>query len=84
MKMSKTTTIVIYPAIGFMGSAALVRVYNMNVNEVRAMGRTARERFDLAVEVTARFYNGVATPQVEERDIPTNLVRKTWAEIVIR
>jgi hypothetical protein len=46
-----TTTTVIYPAVGFCGSTNCVRVFDKSVEEVRALGRTARERFDLAIEV---------------------------------
>lgn len=77
-KMAKTATAVIYPAVGYMGSTNVVRVFDKTLEEVRAQGNTPRARFDLAVEVVARFYTGVATPQVEARDIPAAL-RAPWA-----
>jgi hypothetical protein len=82
--MAKTTTAVVYPAVGFMGAAALIRVHGKTVEEVRAMGRTDRARFDLAVEVVARRFNGVAEPQVIEASIPADLIRQTWAAISAR
>jgi hypothetical protein len=79
-----TTTAVIYPAVGFMGSATLVRVFDKAVDEVRAMGRTDRARFDLAVEVVAHRFNGVFEPQVLETSIPVDLRRQAWASIASR
>ena len=79
--MAKTTTTVIYPAIGFCGSTNCVRIEGKTLADVRAQGRTPRARFDLAVEVVAYFYNGVATPQVRSEDIPANL-RAPWAAVV--
>jgi hypothetical protein len=64
--MAKVTTAVVYPAVGFMGATNCVPVFGKSVEEVRALGRTDRERFDLAVEVVAYFYRGVATPQVQD------------------
>jgi hypothetical protein len=75
--MAKTTTAVIYPEIGFCGATNCVRVHDKTLAEVRAQGRTDRARFDLAVEVVAYFYNGVATPQVQSKDIPVAL-RAPW------
>jgi hypothetical protein len=68
--MANVTTAVIYPAIGFLGSTKCVCVHDKSVEEVRAMGRTDRERFDLATEVKAHWYRGVATPQVNCKVIP--------------
>jgi len=78
--MVKTTTIVIYPAIGFMGATNCVRVTGKSLNQVRSMGCTSKERFDLAVEVVAHYLNGVATPQVYSKDIPAQLLMP-WAKI---
>lgn len=78
--MAKTTTVVIYPAVGFCGSTNCVRVHGKSVEEVRALGRAARERFDLAVEVKAYFYRGVAEPQVQREDIPAALLAP-WSEV---
>jgi hypothetical protein len=80
-KMAKTTTVVIYPVVGFMGATNCVRVFDKSVDEVRSMGRTSRDRFDLAVEVVAYFLNGVATPQVAKKDIPVSLLG-SWSQVV--
>lgn len=72
--MAKTTTVIVYPAKGFMGSTNNVVVANKTLEEVLAMGRTDRARFDLAVEVDAVFYCGVSTPQVETKNLPFNKV----------
>ena len=77
--MAKVTTAIVYPAIGFMGATNCVPVFGKSVEEVRAFGRTDRARFDLAVEVAAYFYRGVATPQVE--DIPASLLAP-WSQVV--
>jgi hypothetical protein len=79
--MANTTTAVIYPAIGFCGSTNCIQVQGKSIEEVRALGRTDRARFDLAVEVVAYFYRGVATPQVQKADIPAAL-RAPWSEVV--
>jgi hypothetical protein len=76
--MAKVTTAIVYPAIGFMGATNCVPVFGKSVEEVRAFGRTDRARFDLAVEVVAYFYNGVATPQV--KDNPAAF-RAPWAQV---
>lgn len=78
--MAKTTTVVIYPSKGLLGSTFCVRVYDKTVEEVRAQGRTTRARFDLATEVVGHIYNGVETPQVHTEDIPTEL-RASWATV---
>jgi hypothetical protein len=65
-----TTTTVIYPAVGFCGSTNCVRVFDKSVEEVRALGRTARERFDLAIEVKSWGLRGVASPEVRCADVP--------------
>ncbi len=78
--MAKTTTTVIYPAIGFCGSTNCIQVQGKSIKEVRALGRTDRARFDLAVEVVVYFYRGVATPQVQKSDIPAAL-RAPWATV---
>lgn len=78
--MNKTTTVVIYPAIGFCGATNVVRVHDKSVEEVRALGRNDRERFDLAVEVVAYFYRGVAVPQVLAKNIPADFY-KSWAKV---
>ena len=79
--MVKATTAVIYPVIGFMGATNCVCVFDKSVDEVRSLGRTSRERFDLATEVVAYFYNGVATPQVAKKDIPVSLLA-SWSQVV--
>jgi len=76
--MAKTTTVVIYPAIGFGGATNNVCVYDKSVEEVRALGSTARERFDLAVEVVAYFYRGVVTPQVRASELP---FQASWSKV---
>lgn len=78
--MNKTTTVVIYPAVGFCGATNVVRVHGKSVEEVRSFGRSERERFDLAVEVVAHRYNGVAEPQVVPKNIPAEFL-KSWAKV---
>lgn len=78
--MAKTTNVVIYPAIGFGGATNCVRVHGKSVEEVRALGRNDRERFDLAVEVVAYFYRGVAVPQVRAADLPVQFCA-SWAKV---
>lgn len=80
MSKAKTTTVVIYPAVGFCGSTNCVRVHDKSVEEVRALGRTARERFDLAIEVKAYALFGVAFPEVRREDIPTKYLAP-WASV---
>jgi hypothetical protein len=77
--MAKVTTAIVYPAVGFMGATNCVRVFGKSIQEVRALGRTDRARFDLAIEVAAYFYRGVATPQVE--NIPASF-RAPWSQVV--
>jgi hypothetical protein len=77
--MAKVTTAIVYPAIGFMGATNCVPVFGKSVEEVRAFGRTDRARFDLAVEVAAYFYRGVATPQVEDNPAA---FRAPWSQVV--
>lgn len=79
--MTNATTAVIYPVVGFMGATNCVRVFDKSVDEVRSLGRISRERFDLATEVVAYFYNGVATPQVAKKDIPVSLLA-SWSQVV--
>ena len=79
--MAKSTTVVIYPAIGFCGATNCVRVHGKSVKEVRARGRNDRERFDLAVEVAAYFYRGVAVPQVRAADLPAEFFAP-WAKVL--
>jgi len=80
-KMAKTTTTVIYPAVGFCGSTNCVRVYDKSVEEVRAMGRTDRERFDLAIEVKSYVLRAVASPEVRSSDIPAAYLAP-WAKVL--
>jgi len=68
--MTKTTTTVIYPAAGFLGSTKCVPVFGKSVEEVRSLGKSARARFDLAVEVKSFVLNGVACPEVRSEDVP--------------
>jgi len=79
--MAKVTTAIVYPAVGFMGATNCIQVEGKSIEKVRALGRTDRARFDLAVEVMAYFYRGVATPQVEHKDVPAAF-RKPWAQVV--
>ncbi len=79
--MVKATTAVIYPVVGFMGATNCVRVFDKSVDEVCSLGRTSRERFDLATEVVAYFLNGVATPQVAKKDVPVALLA-SWSQVV--
>ena len=76
----KKTTAIVYPAAGFMGATNCVRVVGKSAAEVRALGRTPRERFDLAVEVDAHTLNGVATPEVRSCDLPAAF-RAPWAQV---
>ena len=76
-----TTTSVIYPAVGFCGSTNCVRVFGKSVEEVRALGRTDRERFDLAVEVKSWGLRGVASPEVRRSDIPTAYLAP-WVKVL--
>lgn len=78
--MKKAATLVVYPAVGFCGSTNCVCVYDKSVEEVRSLGRTDRERFDLAVEVNAYFYRGVALPQVRAADIPAKFLA-SWSKV---
>ena len=76
-----TTTTVIYPAVGFCGSTNCVRVFDKSVEEVRALGRTARERFDLAIEVKSWGLRGVASPEVRCADVPAAYLAP-WSKVV--
>lgn len=76
----KKTTAIVYPSVGFMGATNCVRVFGKPVAEIRALGSTLRERFDLAVEVDAYFLNGVATPEVRACDLPAAF-RAPWAQV---
>ena len=78
--MANTTTTVIYPAIGYFGATNTVCVYDKSVEEVRALGRTDRERFDLAIEVKSYILRGVACPEVRTEDIPA-AYRAPWAKV---
>lgn len=75
-----TATTVIYPAVGFCGSTNCIRVYGQPVEEVRALGRTDRERFDLAIEVKSSVLPGVAAPEVRRADIPAAFLAP-WAKV---
>ena len=78
--MFKASTTVIYPAAGFCGSTNCVRVYDKSVEEVRSLGRTDRERFDLAVEVKSYALRAVAFPEVRQADIPVAYLAP-WAKV---
>ena len=78
--MAKTTTVVIYPVIGLFGATNCVCAHGKSVEEVRSLGRNDRERFDLAVEVPAYFYRGVADPQVRASDLPAQFCA-SWAKV---
>jgi len=81
MLNTNQATVVIYPAIGFFGSTnCVVASSDATISSVRAMGRTVRERFDLAVEVPARKYRGVTEAQVNESDVPA-LFRSPWSVV---
>ena len=71
--------IVIYPARGFLGSTNVVAV-RRDLQAVRAAGATDAARFDLAVEVSARRFRGVAAPQFSFSDVPTAF-RGSWATV---
>jgi hypothetical protein len=72
--------VVIYPSVGFMGAinvqvATLVEgkaVRAMSLDEVRAKGRTARARYDLAIEVPAFACRGCWLGEVDRRAVPAS------------
>lgn len=71
--------IVIYPARGFLGATNVVAVRG-DLQAVRAAGATDAARFDLAVEVPARRFRGVAAPQFLSSDVPSAF-RASWAVV---
>lgn len=71
--------VVIYPARGFLGATNVVAVRG-DLQAVRANGATDAARFDLAVEVTARRFRGVAAPQFFLNDVPAAF-RASWAVV---
>lgn len=73
------SSIVIYPARGLLGATKIVAVRG-DLQEVRAAGATDTARFDLAVEVPARRFHGVAAPQFFLRDVPAAF-RTSWAAV---
>jgi hypothetical protein len=78
--MNKTNTnIVIYPARGFLGATNVVAVRG-DLKAIRAAGATDAARFDLAVEVPARKFRGVAAPQFFASDVPAAF-RASWAVV---
>ena len=70
------SSIVIYPALGFLGATNVVAVRG-DLQAVRAAGATDAARFDLAVEVPARRFRGVAAPQFFYSDVPAAF-RASW------
>lgn len=72
-------TIVIYPARGFFGATNIVAVRG-NLQAIRAAGSTDAARFDLAVEVPAHRFRGVAEPQFLTRDVPAAFFA-SWAVV---
>ena len=72
-------TIVIYPARGFLGGTKVVAVRG-DLQAIRAAGATDAARFDLAVEVSARQFRGVAAPQFFDKDVPA-VFRGSWAAV---
>lgn len=78
--MNKTNTnIVIYPARGFLGATNVVAVRG-DLQTIRAEGATDAARFDLAVEVPARYFHGVVAPQFFSNDVPAAF-RASWAVV---
>lgn len=73
------SSIVIYPARGFLGATNVVAVRG-DLQSVRAVGATDAARFDLAVEVPARRFRGVAAPQFFSSDVPAAF-RASWATV---
>ena len=73
------SSIVIYPARGFLGATNIVAVCG-NLQAIRAAGATDAARFDLAVEVPARRFRGVAALQFSLSDIPAAF-RGSWAVV---
>ncbi len=73
------SSIVIYPARGFLGATNIV-VVRGNLQAIRAAGATDAARFDLAVEVPARHFPGVAAPQFFSNDVPAAF-RGSWAVV---
>lgn len=71
--------IVIYPARGFLGATNVVAVRG-DLQAIRAAGATDAARFDLAVEVPARNFRGVAAPQFFYSDVPAAF-RASWAVV---
>lgn len=66
--MSNVRTIVLYPAVGFMGAIAVQRT-NEAVEAVKAKGRTDRARFDLARSFDIRP-NVYGVYHFDERRVP--------------
>ena len=71
--------VILYPARGFLGVTNVVAVCG-DLEEVRAAGATDAARFDLAVEVPARRFRGVAAPQFSLSDVPAAF-RASWAVV---
>ena len=78
--MNTKKTLIVYPAAGLMGATNIVAVEGRSLSDVRAMGRATRARYDLAVEVPAYAYRGVATPQYKVRDVPKGFFR-SWSKV---
>ena len=74
------TSIVIYPARGFLGATNVVAVCD-DLQVVRAAGATDAARFDLAVEVPGRRFCGVAALQFFSSDVPAAF-RGSWAVVL--
>jgi len=78
--MSKVNmNIVIYPARGFLGATNVVAVRG-NLQAIRSAGATDAARFDLAIQVPARKFRGVAAPQFLSNDVPAAF-RASWAVV---
>jgi hypothetical protein len=73
------SSIVIYPARGFLGATNIVAVCG-DLQAIRAAGATDAARFDLAVEVPARYFHGVVAPQFSLSDVPAAF-RGSWAVV---
>lgn len=66
-------TFVIYPARGLMGATNVVAVRDGDLDAIRALGATARERFDLALEVK------VGSTYGEQSSIARSRAPAEWA-----
>jgi hypothetical protein len=69
---NRPATFVIYPARGLMGASNVVAVRDGNLDAIRSGGATARERFDLALEVK------VGSTWGEQSDIARRQAPAEW------